>query len=91
MLHVLLTYYLFHPVQIQSVEIRDMKEEETFGGTETLTRVCGETEGLRDGVQSRWNKPTALCVYRNTIFVCHTGNKAVRNVDVSKWTDPPAK
>ena len=68
-----------------------LKEEETFGGTETLTRVCGETEGLRDGVQSRWNKPTALCVYRNTIFVCDTGNKAVRNVDVSKWTDPPAK
>ena len=55
-----------------------LKEKEMLGGTETLTKVCGETAGHRDGVQSRWNKPTALCVYRNTVFVCNTGNKEVR-------------
>ncbi|CAH3181803.1 unnamed protein product, partial [Porites lobata] len=49
-----------------------LKEEEMLGGKETLTKVCGETAGHRDGVQSRWNKPTALCVYRNTVFVCDT-------------------
>ena len=55
-----------------------LKEEEMLGGTETLTKVCGETAGHRDGVQSRWNKPTVLCLYRNTVSVCDTGNKAVR-------------
>ena len=28
-----------------------LKEEEMLGGTETLTKVCGETAGHRDGVQ----------------------------------------
>ena len=55
-----------------------LKEEEMLGGTETLAKVCGETAGHRDGVQSRWNKPTALRVHRNTVFVCDTGNKTVR-------------
>ena len=32
-----------------------LKEEEMLGGTETLTKVCGETAGHRDGAQSRWN------------------------------------
>ncbi|CAH3132554.1 unnamed protein product [Porites lobata] len=41
-----------------------LKEEEMLGGKETLTKVCGETAGHRDGVQSRWNKPTALCPWR---------------------------
>ena len=59
-----------------------------LGGTETLTTVCGESAGHRDGVQSRWNKPTALCVYRNTVFVCDTGNKAVRMLTSAKGLIP---
>ena len=38
-------------------------KRDAWGGTETLTEVCGETAGHRDGVQIKWNKPTALCVY----------------------------
>lgn len=60
------------------------KEEEMLGGTETLTRVCGETAG-----QSRWNKPTSLCVYRNTVFVCDTGNKVLRLLTSGKGLIPP--
>ena len=30
-----------------------LKEEEMLGGTETVTKVCGETAGHHDGVQSR--------------------------------------
>ena len=37
-----------------------LKEQEMLGAAETLTKECGETAGHRDGVQSRWNKPTAL-------------------------------
>ena len=40
-----------------------LKEEEMLGGIAAVTKVCGETAGHRDGVQSRWNKPTALCVH----------------------------
>ena len=29
-----------------------LKEEEMLGATETLTKVCGETAGHHDGVQS---------------------------------------
>ena len=65
-----------------------LKEEEMLGGTETLTKVCGETAGHRDGVQSRWNKPTALRVHRNTVFVCDTGNKAVRMLASAKGLIP---
>ena len=36
-----------------------LKGEEMLGGTETLTKVCEETVGHRDGVQSRWNETTA--------------------------------
>ena len=68
-----------------------LKEEEMLASTETLTKVCGETAGHRDGVQSRWNKPTALRVHRNTVFVCDTGNKAVRMLTSAKGTDSPAK
>ena len=63
-------------------------EEEMLGGTETLTNVCGETAGHRGGVQSRWNKPPALRVHRNTVFVCDTGNKAVRMLTSSKGLIP---
>ena len=50
--------------------------------------MCGETAGHCDGVQSLWNKPTALCVYRNTVFVCDTGNKAVRMLMSAKGLIP---
>ncbi|CAH3175052.1 unnamed protein product [Porites lobata] len=65
-----------------------LKEEEMLGGKETLTKVCGETAGHRDGVQSRWNKPTSLCVYRNTVFVCDTGNVAIRMLTSAKGLIP---
>ena len=65
-----------------------LKEEEMLGGTETLTNVCGETAGHRGGVQSRWNKPPALRVHRNTVFVCDTGNKAVRMLTSAKGLIP---
>ena len=64
------------------------RKKRCSGGTETLTNVCGETAGHRDGVQSRWNKPTALRVHRNTVFVCDTGNKAVRMLTSSKGLIP---
>ena len=51
-------------------------------------KVCEETAGHRDGVQSRWNKPTALCVYGNIVFVCDTGNKAVRMLTSAKGLTP---
>ena len=65
-----------------------LKQEEMLGGTESLTKVCGETAGHRDGAQSQWNKPTALCVYRNTVFVCDTGNNAVRMLTSAKGLIP---
>ena len=65
-----------------------LKKEEMLGDTETLTKVCGETASHRDGVQSRWNKPTTLCVYQNIVFVCDTGNKAVRMLTSAKGLIP---
>ena len=63
-------------------------KEEMLGVSETLTKVCGETAGHRNGVQSRWNKPSALCVNRNTVFVSDTGNKAVRILTSAKGLIP---
>ena len=65
-----------------------LKEEELLGGTETLKKVRGETAGYPDSVQSRWNKPTALCVYRNTFLVCDIVNKAVRMLTSAKGLIP---
>ena len=65
-----------------------LKNEEMLGDAETLTKVCGETASHRDGVQSRWNKPTTLCVYQNIVFVCDTGNKAVRMSTLAKRLIP---
>ena len=48
--------------------------------------MCGETAGHRDGVQSRWNKPTALCV--KTPFSENTGNRAVRMLTSAKGLIP---
>ena len=39
-----------------------LKEEEILGGTETLTKVCGETAGHRDGVQSRFTRTSKHCL-----------------------------
>ena len=64
------------------------KEEEMLGVTETLIKLCGETAGHRDDVQSRWNKPTALRIHRNTIFVYDTGTKTVRMLTSAKGLIP---
>ena len=64
------------------------KEEEMLGVTETLTKLCGETAGHRDDVQSRWNKPTALRIHRNTVFVYDTGTKTVRMLTSAKGLIP---
>ena len=65
-----------------------MKEEEILKGTKTKVKVSGETSGHHDGVESHWNMPSALCVYRNTVFVCDTGNKAVRMLTSAKGLIP---
>ena len=38
----------------------------------------------RDGINGQWNMPSTICVYRNTVFVCDTGNKAMRMVPSAK-------
>ena len=55
---------------------------------ERKTKVSGETAGHRDGVKSRWNMPSALCVYRNNVFICDTGNKAVTLLTSAKGLIP---
>lgn len=68
-----------------------LNEEEMLEDTDaliTLTRLCGDDSGHRDGVESRWNMPSALCVYQNTVFVCDTGNKAVRMLTSAKGLIP---
>ena len=57
-------------------------------GTETLTKVSGGTAGHCDGVKSGWNMPSFLCAYRNTVFVCDTGNKAIRMLTSAKGLIP---
>ena len=53
-------------------------------GTETLTNVSRGTAGHCDGVKSGWNMPSSFCAYRNTVFVCDTGNKAIRMLTSAK-------
>lgn len=65
-----------------------LKEEEILRGTETLTKVSGGTAGHCDGVKSRWNMPSSLCAYRNTVFICDTGNKAIRMLTSAKGLIP---
>ena len=55
-----------------------LKEGDLFRGTEITHKVSGGSVGHCDGVKSRWNMPTSLCAYRNTVFICDTGNKSVR-------------
>ena len=60
--------------------------------TGSLVLTCAGTgPGHRDGTNSEWNIPTALCTYRSTVFVCDTGNKAVRMLTSAKKTCPPTK
>ena len=61
-----------------------VREEEMFKDTEIQVKVSGETPGHHDDVESHWNMPSALCVYRNTVFVCNTGNKTVRLLTSAK-------
>ena len=65
-----------------------LKEEEMLRGTETLTKVSGGTAGHCDGVKSGWKMPSSLCAYRNTVFVCDTGNKAIRMLTSAKGLIP---
>ena len=55
-----------------------LKEGDLFRGTEITHKVSGGSVGHCDGFKSRWNMPTSLCAYRNTVFICDTGNKSVR-------------
>ena len=66
-----------------------VREEEMLQDTNTLSRSCGDASaGHRDGVESKWNMPSALCAYRNTVFVCDTDNKAVRMLTSAKGLIP---
>ena len=53
--------------------------------TGSLILTCGGTgPGHRDGTNSEWNIPSALCTYRSAVFVCDTGNKAVQMLTSAK-------
>ena len=57
--------------------------------TGSLVLTCGGTgPGHRDGINSEWNIPSALCTYRNTVFVCDTENKTVRMLTSGKKLVP---
>ena len=47
-----------------------LKEKEMLGGIEAVTKVCGETAGYRDGVQSRCTaaRHVLLYAYIETLF-----------------------
>ena len=68
-----------------------MEEGDLFRGTETIHKVSGGSEGHCDRIKSRWNMPTSLCTYRNTIFTCDTGNKSVRMLTSAKALTPYLK
>ena len=68
-----------------------LKEGDLFRGTEITHKVSGGSVGHCDGVKSRWNMPTSLCAYRNTVFICDTGNKSVRMLTSAKALIPLQK
>ena len=68
-----------------------LKEGDLFRGTEITHKVSGGSVGHCDGVKSRWNMPTSLCVYRNTVFICDTSNKSVRILKSAKALIPLKK
>ena len=69
--------------------IYSINEEELIAGNNPPERLFGgDVAGHRDGVKSTWNMPSAVCTYRNTVFVCDTGNKAVRIITSAKGLLP---
>ena len=68
-----------------------LKEGDLFRGTEITHKVSGGSVGHCDGVKSRWNMPTSLCAYRNTVFICDTSNKSVRILKSAKALIPLKK
>ena len=68
-----------------------LKEGDLFRGTEITHKVSGGSVGHCDGVKSRWNMPTSLCAYRNTVFICDTSNKSVRMLTSAKALIPLKK
>ena len=59
-----------------------------LGGTQTLAKVSGGTASHCDGAKSGWNMPSSVCAYRNTAFLCDTGNKAIRMLTSAKGLIP---
>ena len=68
-----------------------LKEGDLFRGTEITHKVSGGSVGHCDGFKSRWNMPTSLCAYRNTVFICDTSNKSVRMLTSAKALIPLKK
>ena len=52
----------------------------------TLAVVAGENGviGFRDGKKSLFKTPTRLCLHGHLLFVCDSGNLALRIVDLSR-------
>ena len=51
----------------------------------TLTSVAGDSQsGCRDGKKSLFFEPSGLCLYMNLIFVCDSGNAAIRIIDIAR-------
>lgn len=51
----------------------------------TLTSVAGDSQsGCRDGKKSLFCEPSGLCLYKNLIFVCDSGNAAIRVIDIAR-------
>ena len=52
----------------------------------TLAVLAGENGvvGFRDGKKSLFKTPTGLCLHGHLLFVCDSGNSALRIVDVSR-------
>ena len=68
------------------------QQDEIVLDTGALTLACGSTRpGHREGINSEWNMPSALCAYHNTVFVCDVGNKAVRILTSAKKLLPLQK
>ena len=57
------------------------RETEVVEGDNRPLKIYeGDGPGHCDGTVTEWNMPSAICTYKNSIFVCDTGNKAIRLV-----------
>ena len=65
--------------------------KEIFRGTENTHKVSGGSVVHCDGIKSRRNMPPSLSAYRNTVFICDTGNKSVRMLMSAKVLIPLQK